>query len=263
MAGGSDRGPELVRRIGCCWRPWRVSEASIEREMWAERDPPVRPHRRIDAEGRPAVTDFEEADCSPSSRRASVPPSATAVSWTADASRRSRSWPSSSCAQSLRSGYATEASWAVLGWATTAGYEPLWATVWDWNTASRRVLAKVGFSDRAAGDSPRDQLRHHEAALSCHLRTRPVERGTTSPTAAPSPPAGVPRVDEVVVVVVADVDLHPVDLAGELAAVGAVVGGDRGAGLVADVGGLVRGEDHRLGGLHPAGADRDCRRSRG
>ena len=34
-------------------------------------------------------------------------------------------------------GYATEAS----------GYQRLWATVWDWNTASRRVLAKVGFTE--------------------------------------------------------------------------------------------------------------------
>ncbi|MEW2498495.1 hypothetical protein AB0942_33935 [Streptomyces nodosus] len=25
--------------------------------------------------------------------------------------------------------------------------EGLWATVWDWNTASRRVLAKIGLND--------------------------------------------------------------------------------------------------------------------
>ena len=41
-------------------------------------------------------------------------------------------------------GYATEASWAVLDWARSSGYERVWATVWDWNTASRRVLAKLG-----------------------------------------------------------------------------------------------------------------------
>ena len=45
-------------------------------------------------------------------------------------------------------GYATEASWAVLEWARSSGYERLWATVWDWNTASRRVLEKVGFDER-------------------------------------------------------------------------------------------------------------------
>lgn len=45
-----------------------------------------------------------------------------------------------------RQGYATEASLAVLAWARTPGCERLRATVWDWNTASRRVLAKVGFT---------------------------------------------------------------------------------------------------------------------
>ena len=42
-------------------------------------------------------------------------------------------------------GYATEASWAVVGWAQTLGYHRLWAGVRDWNIASRRVLAKLGF----------------------------------------------------------------------------------------------------------------------
>jgi RimJ/RimL family protein N-acetyltransferase len=46
-----------------------------------------------------------------------------------------------------RQGYATEASFAVLDWARSSGYERLWATVWEWNTASRRVLAKVGFTE--------------------------------------------------------------------------------------------------------------------
>ena len=46
-----------------------------------------------------------------------------------------------------RQGYATEASLAVLNWARSSGYERLWATVWDWNAASRRVLAKVGFTE--------------------------------------------------------------------------------------------------------------------
>ncbi|RAJ85043.1 GNAT family N-acetyltransferase [Streptomyces sp. SID8367] len=49
--------------------------------------------------------------------------------------------------RSQRRGYATEASLAVLEWARSSGYERLWATVWDWNTASRRVLAKIGFTE--------------------------------------------------------------------------------------------------------------------
>lgn len=35
----------------------------------------------------------------------------------------------------------------VLDWARSSGYERLWATVWEWNTASRRVLANVGFTE--------------------------------------------------------------------------------------------------------------------
>jgi len=46
-----------------------------------------------------------------------------------------------------RQGYATEASFAVLDWARSSGYERLWATVWDWNTSSRRVLGKLGFTE--------------------------------------------------------------------------------------------------------------------
>lgn len=44
-------------------------------------------------------------------------------------------------------GYPTEASWAVLDWARSSGYQSVSATVWDWNTASRRVLAKLGFTE--------------------------------------------------------------------------------------------------------------------
>jgi [ribosomal protein S5]-alanine N-acetyltransferase len=42
-----------------------------------------------------------------------------------------------------RQGYPTEASLAVLDWARSSVCERLWTTVWDWNTASRRVLAKA------------------------------------------------------------------------------------------------------------------------
>lgn len=42
-------------------------------------------------------------------------------------------------------GYATEAGQAIVTWAAQAGYMRLWATVWDWNLASRRVLQKLGF----------------------------------------------------------------------------------------------------------------------
>jgi len=44
-------------------------------------------------------------------------------------------------------GYATEAGWAVVTWASESGVPRLWAEVWDWNVASRRVLAKLGFRE--------------------------------------------------------------------------------------------------------------------
>jgi [ribosomal protein S5]-alanine N-acetyltransferase len=35
----------------------------------------------------------------------------------------------------------------VVAWAGVAGYRRLWAEVWDWNVASRRVLEKLGFRE--------------------------------------------------------------------------------------------------------------------
>lgn len=51
-------------------------------------------------------------------------------------------------------GLATEAAAAVVEWARSSGHERLWASVREWNTASRRVLAKVGFveTDRVERD---------------------------------------------------------------------------------------------------------------
>lgn len=42
-------------------------------------------------------------------------------------------------------GYATEAAGAVLDAATATGRKRLWSTVGSWNTASLRVLEKLGF----------------------------------------------------------------------------------------------------------------------
>jgi hypothetical protein len=63
------------------------------------------------------------------------------------------------------------------------------------------------------------------------------------------------RVDHVAVVVLADLELDPVELAGERAGVHVVVGGDGGPGLSADVEAFVGREDERLGGTHAAFAD--------
>src|SRR3954464_15967059 len=62
-------------------------------------------------------------------------------------------------------------------------------------------------------------------------------------------------IDVVVVVVVTEVDLNPLDLAGEPAGGSGVVGRHGGVLVVADVGGLVGGEDHRLRHLNAPGTD--------
>ena len=61
MAGGATSGRAVVLETErLLLRPWRVSEAGVQRELWTERDPRVPPHRRIDVDGRPTVADLEE-----------------------------------------------------------------------------------------------------------------------------------------------------------------------------------------------------------
>ena len=159
MAGAATPGSELVLETDrLLLRPWRVSEAAIQRELWTERDHRVPPHRRIDAQGHPTVAEIAAWI------RAAGPPSSTGF---LAVERKDAGDVIGYCGlvddgpgpdgepevayELLRrvwgQGYATEASWAVLDWARASGYDRLWATVWDWNTASRRVLAKLGFTE--------------------------------------------------------------------------------------------------------------------
>lgn len=145
-------------------RPWRVAEAVVQRELWMERDPRVPPHRRIDATEHPTVDDLEKWI------RTNQPTSIGLLAVERKAGRdvigycglidggRGPDGEPELAFELLRrvwhQGYATEASLAVLDWATSSGYRCLGATVRDWNTASRRVLAKVGFieTDRVERD---------------------------------------------------------------------------------------------------------------
>lgn len=158
MAAGVTPGREVVLETNrLLLRPWRVAEAVIHRELWAERDPRVPPHRRIDADGHPTIAELEEWI-------RTHPPSSTGLlaverkgardvigyCGLVDTGRGAEGEPELAFELLRRvwcQGYATEASWAVLDWARSSGYQRLWATVWDWNTASRRVLAKVGFTE--------------------------------------------------------------------------------------------------------------------
>lgn len=146
-------------------RPWRVSEAVVLRELWAERDPRIPPHRRIDADGRPSINDVENSIRS-NSRSHSLGLLAAERKGSGDVigycglidNTHGPAGEPELAFELLRrawgQGYATEASWAVLSWAQASGYHRLWATVWDWNAASRRVLAKLEFieTDRVETD---------------------------------------------------------------------------------------------------------------
>lgn len=139
-------------------RPWRVSEAAVQHEMWTERDPRVPPHRRIGADGRPTVEDVArwiEDAVEPSTLglpALELKGSGDVIGYCGLISSNQVPDDEPELAFELLHrawghGYATEAAWAVLGWARDSGHERLWATVRAWNDASLRVLAKVGFAE--------------------------------------------------------------------------------------------------------------------
>ena len=158
MAAEVTQGREVVLETGrLLLRPWRVAEAVVERELWTERDPRVPPRRRIDADGHPTVAELE--DYTRTNQPSSFGVLAIERKTTGDVigycglidgGRGPEGEPELAfelLRRFWRQGYATEASLTVLDLARSSGYERLWATVWDWNTASRRVLAKVGFTE--------------------------------------------------------------------------------------------------------------------
>jgi ribosomal-protein-alanine N-acetyltransferase len=158
MAAGAGPGRELILTTDrLLLRPWRVAEAVIQRELWTERDERVPPHRRVSADGHPTVADLEESirTNQPSSIgllaiERKVAGDVIGYCGLIDSGRGARGEPELAfelLRRAWRQGYATEASLAVLGWARSSGYQRVWATVREWNTASRRVLVKVGFTE--------------------------------------------------------------------------------------------------------------------
>jgi ribosomal-protein-alanine N-acetyltransferase len=139
-------------------RPRRASEAAVYRQLWTERDPRVPAHRRIDPAGRPTEADIAAQIGAKGDESGA---GLLAVVWKATYEvigycgltihgNGSLDEPELAY-ELLRSahgrGYATEAGRAVVTWASEAGYRRLWAGVWDWNIASRRVLEKLGFRE--------------------------------------------------------------------------------------------------------------------
>lgn len=135
-----------------------VDDAGLLRQLWAERDPRVPPHRRIDAEGRPTLEDVADQiraqQEAPGLGLLAVLRKDTGdvVGYCGLTVRGRGSADEPELAYELLRaahgrGYATEAGQAVVSWAGAAGHERLWAGVRDWNVASRRVLAKLGFRE--------------------------------------------------------------------------------------------------------------------
>ena len=157
MADGAPPDEVVLVTDRLLLRPWRVADAALRRELWTERDPRTPPHRRIGPDGRPTLADLEEAvrtEPSPTTTGllAVVPRDTGEVIGYCGllASGRGPEGEYEIAYELLRrtwgQGYATEAAAVVVDWARSSGFERLWATVWEWNPASLRVLAKVGFT---------------------------------------------------------------------------------------------------------------------
>ncbi len=177
MAGEAGRDDDGVLETGrLLLRRRRVADATVLRALWAERDPRVPPHRRLDPDGHPTVAELAD------SIRADLPGPTGLLS----VERRAEGDVIGYCGlvdggpgaaaepelafELLREvwgrGYATEAAEAVVDWARSSRYERLWATVWEWNS---RVSPGAGegrvHRERSAGRRPRDHGGDHPAAL--------------------------------------------------------------------------------------------------
>ena len=176
-------------------RPQRVPDAVVQRELWSERDPRVPAHRRLSPDGRPTLAELQER-IRTGDRGRSLGLLAVELIETGEvigscgliATRYGDADEPEIAFELLRrswgAGYATEAAGAVLGWADAAGAPRVWASVRDWNTASRRVLQKLGFEETTRLD--RDEA-HGDVIVA--VRRRPD--GDASPSRSPE---GAPTV---------------------------------------------------------------------
>ena len=141
----------ILRRPG-------VEEATVYRQLWTERDPRVPSHRRIDSEGRPTLQDIaahvraDRGDRWPGLLAVERKEVGDVIGYcglivTGNGSPDEPELAFELLRAAHGCGFATEAGRAVVTWAGEAGYLRLWAGVWDWNLASRRVLEKLGFRE--------------------------------------------------------------------------------------------------------------------
>ena len=136
----------------------RVDDAAVYRQLWTERDPRVPAHRRIGRDGRPTVEDIGAQITADRGAGGSglltVERKGTGdiIGYCGLTAQGNGPPDEPELAYELlqavhNRGYATEAGHAIVAWASATGHRRLWAGVWNWNTASRRVLEKLGFRE--------------------------------------------------------------------------------------------------------------------
>lgn len=138
-------------------RSFRPADAAVLHELWGERDPRVPPHRRLDADGRPTTTDQEdwirayEGEPAPGLLAVVLQRSDDVIGYCGLVPNSIGGQEPELAFEFLRAhwnqGYATEAARAVVDRAAVLGHGRLASTVRAWNTASLRVLEKLGFTD--------------------------------------------------------------------------------------------------------------------
>ena len=147
----------MLRTHRLLLRPRRAGDAAVLHRLWTERDPRVPAQRRLDVDGRPTVADLETALAEEAARGSGllslerrVEGDVIGYCGLVDSGRGADGEPELAfelLQAAWGRGYATEAGRAVCEQAGSAGHARLCAGVWDWNLASIRVLAKLGFTD--------------------------------------------------------------------------------------------------------------------
>lgn len=140
-------------------RPAVPADATVYRRLWEERDPRVPSHRRISSDGRPTVEEIA-VGLRPGLLTVETTHGGEVIGYCGLIDDPASPYRPELAFELLRAahgrGYAAVGAGAVVDRAREAGRTRLWATVWEWNVASRRVLEKLGFRETDEADTSRD-----------------------------------------------------------------------------------------------------------